>query len=71
MRVKELSEYWTIGKMAKDANIPRNTLHYAVERGEVPCLRLGCGERLVKPSDVWHWMAEGSAKPGKPRTWGI
>lgn len=67
MPSKVISEYYRIGIMAREFDIPRQTIQSAVKRGELPHAELGCGLPVVRKSDVQAWMEEHAGREaGRP-----
>jgi hypothetical protein len=64
----EIEDYVTLAEAARRAGLPKQTLHSAVARGDVPVRRVQDGAEgfpLLLMDDVWEWV-RGPRLMGRP-----
>lgn len=53
----ELHGIFTLSAAERETQIPRSTIRSAIDRGDLPDLRLGSGEQVVNLYDLKAWDA--------------
>lgn len=61
--MERIADHYPISAAATACGVHRRTLLSAVERGEVPCQRLGNGTPVVRLPDVRRWAGQ-TRRPG-------
>ena len=59
-----IEDFNTVDTTAKVLKADRKTVYSAIERNEIPCIRIG---RLIRVPGAWLRHAAGLAEPEKPK----